>query len=239
MLGDEQIEKSSNCLKEEIAKILDMHTDKKGEVLIVGLGNIYSTPDALGPRVINNIEVTRHIIKYMPQYIDKNARSVSAIAPGVLGTTGIETMEILQGIINNIKPQALIVIDSLASRSIERIGSTIQISDTGIVPGAGVGNKRNEISSRTLGIPVIAIGVPTVVDLATITDNCIDLFIESLQEKGKSNDMLNNLKQNDNYEEIKDALIPNDFNMIVTPKEVDKLIENMTKVMSDGINMAL
>ena len=158
---------------------------------------------------------------------------------GVLGTTGIETLEIIKGIVDNIKPKMLIVIDSLASKSIERISSTIQIADTGIVPGAGVGNTRKELSKNTLGIPVIAIGVPMVVDLATITDDCLNIFITTLQQEAKSNDYLNNLKENDNYEEIKDALIPNDFNMIVTPKEIDDLIENMGSVVARGINFSI
>ena len=158
---------------------------------------------------------------------------------GVLGTTGIETLEIIKGIGDNIKPKMLIVIDSLASKSIERISSTIQIADTGIVPGAGVGNTRKELSKNTLGIPVIAIGVPMVVDLATITDDCLNIFITKLQQEAKSNDYLNNLKENDNYEEIKDALIPNDFNMIVTPKEIDDLIENMGSVVARGINFSI
>ena len=169
----------------------------------------------------------------------KDTRPVSAISPGVLGITGIETMEILKGIVDNIKPKMLIVIDALASRSIERISSSIQIADTGIVPGAGVNNTRKEISKNTLGIPVIAIGIPTVVDLASITNECIDLFIESLQEKAMSNSYLNELKEKDNYNEIKEALIPKDYNMIVTPKEIDELIENMSKIVSKGINMAL
>ena len=158
---------------------------------------------------------------------------------GVLGTTGIETLEIIKGIVDNIKPKMLIVIDSLASKSIERISSTIQIADTGIVPGAGVGNTRKELSKNTLGIPVIAIGVPMVVDLATITDDCLNIFITKLQQEAKSNDYLNNLKENDNYEEIKDALIPNDFNMIVTPKEIDDLIENMGSVVAREINFSI
>ena len=158
---------------------------------------------------------------------------------GVLGTTGIETLEIIKGIVDNIKPKMLIVIDSLASKSIERISSTIQIADTGIVPGAGVGNTRKELSKNTLGIPVIAIGVPMVVDLATITDDCLNIFITKLQQEAKSNDYLNNWKENDNYEEIKDALIPNDFNMIVTPKEIDDLIENMGSVVARGINFSI
>ena len=167
------------------------------------------------------------------------ARSVSAVAPGVLGTTGIETFEIVKGIVDNIKPKLLIVIDSLASKSIERISSTIQIADTGIVPGAGVGNARNELSEATLGIPVIAIGVPTVVDLGTIIDEGLDIFISKLQEKAESNEYLNKLKEQDNYEEIKEALAPNDYNMIVTPKEIDDLIENMKDVIARGINYAV
>ena len=192
--------------------------------MIVGLGNLYVTPDALGPKVVPEIEDTR---------------PVSAISPGVLGITGIETMEILKGVVDNVKPKLLIVIDALASRSIDRISSSIQIADTGIVPGAGVENKRKEISKKTLGIPVIAIGIPTVVDLATVTNECIDIFIENLQEKAMSNDYLNKLKEKDNYEDIKEALVPKDYNMIVTPKEIDKLIENMSKIISKAINMAM
>ena len=148
-------------------------------------------------------------------------------------------MEILKGIVENVKPKMLIVIDALAAKNIERISSSIQIADTGIVPGAGVNNTRKEISQNTLGIPVIAIGIPTVVDLASITNDCIDLFIENLQEKAMSNAYLNELKQKDNYNEIKEALIPKDYNMIVTPKEIDELIEKMSKIVSEGINMAL
>lgn len=141
-------------------------------------------------------------------------------------------MEVIKGIVDNIKPKLIIVIDSLASKSIERISSTVQISDTGIVPGAGVGNTRNEISKKTLGIPVIAIGVPMVVDLASITNDCINIFIENLQKKAMSNEFLNNLKNSNNYEQIKEALNIGDYNMIVTPKEIDELIENMKNVVA-------
>ena len=236
---DEDIQKTAETSTDELKKIIDMHTDKQGDILIVGLGNIYVTPDALGPKVINEIDVTRHIIKYLPQYVEEGTRPVSAISPGVLGTTGIETVEILKGIVENIKPKLLIVIDALASRSIERISSTIQISDTGIVPGAGVGNTRQEISQGSLGIPVVAIGIPTVVESAVLVNDCLDIFIEKLQNEAKSNDYLNKLKEQDNYEEIKQALIPNDYNMIVTPKEIDDLIENMKDVVARGINYAV
>ena len=223
---DEDIEKSSEILSNELKKIIDSHIDKQGEILVVGLGNIYVTPDALGPKVINEIEVTRHIINYLPQYVEEGTRMVSAISPGVLGTTGIETLEILKGIVDNTHPKLVIVIDALASRSIERISSTIQLSDTGIVPGAG-------------GIPVVAIGIPTVVETAVLVNDCLDLFITKLQEEAKSNEYLNQLKEQDNYETIKEALIPKEYNLIVTPKEIDDLIENMSEVVAKGINMAM
>lgn len=236
---DEDIEKAAGILANELKKVVDMHIDNQGEVLVVGLGNIYVTPDSLGPKVINEIEVTRHIIKYLPQYVEEGTREVSAVSPGVLGTTGIETVEILKGIVDNVKPKLAIVIDALASRSIERISSTVQISDTGIVPGAGVGNTRNEISIKTLGIPVIAIGIPTVVETAVLVNDSLDLFIKKLQDEAKSNDYLNNLKQEDNYEEIREVLVPNDYNLIVTPKEIDDLIENMKDIVAKGINQSL
>lgn len=236
---DEKIEEISESVADELREVIAKHVSDTEDILVVGLGNLYVTPDALGPKVVPHIEITRHILEYMPKIMPEDTRPVSAISPGVLGTTGIETMEVLKGIVNNIHPKLLIVIDALASRSIERISSSIQIADTGIVPGAGVDNKRKEISKKTLGIPVIALGIPTVVDLASITNDCINLFIENLQEKAMSNDYLNKLKQQDNYEEIKEALIPKDYNMIVTPKEIDKLIENMSKIISKGINKAL
>lgn len=238
-LTEEEKEKASNTLAEELRKLIKEKIENKEEILIVGLGNEEVTPDALGPNVIKDIDVTRHIINYLPQYIDENARSVSAIAPGVLGTTGIETVEIIKGVVEHIKPKLLIVIDALASRSMERISSTIQISNTGIVPGAGVGNTRKEISINTLGIPVIAIGIPTVVESAVLVNDCLDLFITKLQNEAKSNEYLNDLKEQDNYEEIKEALIPNNYNMIVTPKEIDELIESMKNVVARGINYAI
>lgn len=236
---DEDIQKASEVVANELKKIIELHTDKHGDILVVGLGNIYVTPDALGPKVINEIDVTRHIIKYLPQFVDDNTRPVSAISPGVLGTTGIETIEILKGIVDNIHPKLLIAIDALASRSIERISSTIQISDTGIVPGAGVGNTRQEISPKTLNIPVVSIGIPTVVELATLVSDGIDIFIDRLQDKAESNEYLNRLQQNDKYEEVKEALNVGDYNMIVTPKEIDDLIENMKDIVARGINFAV
>lgn len=239
IITEEEAEKASQTLANELKKLVENKIQNKEDVLIVGLGNEEVTPDALGPNVIKDIEVTRHIINYLPQYIDENARPVSAIAPGVLGTTGIETLEVIKGVVDNINPKLLIVIDALASRSMERISSTIQLSDTGIVPGAGVGNTRKELTESTLGIPVIAIGIPTVVETAVVVNDALDIFIEKLQQEAKSNDYLNQLKEEDNYEQIKEALLPKEFNFIVTPKEIDELVLNMSKVVASGINMAL
>ena len=238
-MGNDEIQSASEVLSKELKNMISEHIKQEEEILVVGLGNIYVTPDALGPKVINEIDITRHLLKYVPQYLDKNTRPVSAISPGVLGTTGIETAEILKGIVENVKPKLMIVIDSLASRSMERISSTIQLADTGIVPGAGVDNARKELTKDTLGIPVIAIGIPTVVETAVVVNDCLDVFIEKLKEEAKSNEYLNKLKEEDNYEEIKEALIPKDFNFIVTPKEIDDLIENMKDVVARGINLSL
>ena len=237
--GEEEVKKAAETLANELKPIIDKHINNKDDILVAGLGNLKVTPDSLGPKVVSDVEVTRHIIKYLPQYVDENTRPVSAISPGVLGTTGIETLEIIEGVINKIKPKMLIVIDALASRSIERISSTIQISDTGIVPGGGVGNTRKELSEKTLGIPVIAIGIPTVVESAVLVNDCLDLFITKLQEEAKSNEYLNKLKEQDNYEEIKEVLYPKDYNMIVTPKEIDELIKNMSNIVARGINMSV
>ena len=236
---EKDIEKAANIVTEELKMLIKNLISQTDDIMVIGLGNLYVTPDSLGPKVVKEIDITRHFLKYAPQYMNPDTRPVTAIAPGVLGTTGMETSEIIKGVVDNVLPKLLIVIDSLASKSVERISSTIQIADTGIVPGAGVGNTRNEISQNSLGIPVIAIGVPMVVDFATITDECLDLFIKKLQEKAESNDFLNRLQEQNNYEEIKQALAPSDYNMIVTPKEIDELIENMKDVVARGINFAM
>lgn len=237
--SEPDIKKASEALTKELRKLVSKHAGEQDPLLVVGLGNIYVTPDSLGPKVVQDIDITRHIMEYVPDVIDKNARPVSAISPGVLGTTGIETLEILKGIVDNIKPKLIIIIDALASRSMERISSSIQLADTGIVPGAGVGNKRKEITAETVGIPVIAIGIPTVVEAATIAADSLDLFIKKLQEEAKSNEYLNKMQEEDKYEMIKEVLAPSDYNFIVTPKEIDELIENMSSIVARGINFAV
>lgn len=163
----------------EFANFLDqLGIHKDASCLIVGLGNWNVTPDALGPIVCENVLITRHLYQLQPEHVEEGYRPVSAIAPGVMGLTGIETSDIIAGVVKESKPDFIIAIDALASRSIERVNSTIQISDTGIHPGSGVGNKRKELSKETLGIPVIAIGVPTVVDAVTIASDTIDFILK-------------------------------------------------------------
>ena len=238
-VSDEFKEKIIDTISNEIKKLVSNKIKEDEEVLVIGLGNGNLIADALGTKVINNIEVTRHVKKYCPEYLRENQRAISAIAPGVMGTTGIETLEIIKGIVQNVKPKLVIVIDSLASRSIERIVKSIQISDTGIVPGGGVNNAQNELTFESLNVPVIAIGIPTVVETAVLVNDALNLFIGKLQEEAKSTEYLNEMKKQDNYEEIKEILNPNNYNMIVTPKEIDDLIENMKDLIAEGINWSL
>lgn len=164
----------------------DSGVNEQDSCLVIGLGNWNVTPDALGPIAIGEIMVTRHLFELAPEEIQDGFRSVSALTPGVMGLTGIETSDILFGVIDKVKPDFLVVIDALASRSIERVNATIQITNTGIHPGSGVGNKRKEISEATLGIPVIAIGIPTVVDAVTITSDTIDFVLKHFGREMKT-----------------------------------------------------
>ena len=195
-----------NLLAREIRRLLP---SKTGSVLVAGLGNTAITPDSLGPEVTERIIATRHISKEMRTQLGLGKlMPVSVLTPGVLGQTGIETGEILLGTVERIKPSAVIVIDALAARSLERLGSTVQLSDTGICPGSGVGNARMEISRSTLGVPVISVGVPTVVDINTLL---YDVGAEKSRE----------------------------VDMIVTPKEVDMMIDRAAELIAVGINSSL
>lgn len=158
----------------------ELGISKEAKALVVGLGNWNVTPDALGPMVVENLLVTRHLFELMPEHVDEGYRAVSALSPGVLGITGIETSEIVFGVVERTKPDFVIAVDALASRALERVNTTIQISDTGINPGSGVGNKRKPLTRETLGIPVIAIGVPTVVDAVSIASDTIDYVLSHM-----------------------------------------------------------
>ncbi|MDV3428673.1 MAG: GPR endopeptidase [Bacillota bacterium] len=212
-------------------------------VLVVGLGNWNITPDALGPKVVEKLFVTRHLKELMPDSIDERMRPVCAIAPGVLGLTGMETSEVIRGIAEKIKPDMVICIDALSSRKMDRVNTTFQIGNTGISPGSGVGNRRMELSLKTLNVPVIAIGVPTVVDAATMANDTIDLVIDEMMSQSKNGtefySMLKSIDKNEKETLIKEVLNPYLGDLVVTPKDVDLAIETLSKVLANGINLAL
>ena len=228
-------------LAKEVAGIVELND--QSVILVVGLGNWNVTPDALGPRVVEHLLVTRHIKEYIPEQIDEGVRSVCAVAPGVLGITGIETSEIIRGIVDRVKPNLVIAIDALASRKMERISTTIQLADTGINPGSGVGNNRKELSRESMGVPVIAVGVPTVVDAATMASDTIDLVIDNLisesRNGGEFYNMLKEMDRNEKYKLISEVMAPFTGNMMVTPKEIDRLIDDIAIVIANGLNLAL
>lgn len=228
IVTNEELDEITEVFSQELSSIIN----KYKSFLVVGLGNEDTTADSIGPKVIKNLEITRHIMKYHPELMSSNVKEISAIFPGVLGTTGIETQEILKGIVNNIKPEALIVIDALASNNISRLLKTIQICNTGIVPGAGVGNERKEISIDTLGVPVIAIGVPTVVSAATIVADTLDILTQQFDEFS----FIKNSSHSDKQKLIETVLEPSHFNLAVMPKEIDTLVDNMKEIISSGIN---
>ena len=207
------------ALSEELSSLIP----KEGTVLVVGLGNEKITPDALGPRCVSLILATRHISEEFAKAIGfEKLRSVAAIVPGVLGTTGIETAESIEGIAERIKPSCVIVIDALAARSTERLGTTVQITDAGVSPGSGVGNKRSRIDRKSMGVPVIAIGVPTVVDATTVAH-------DALQNAGMSEAETEKLLKKREENEL----------MMVTPKEIDNVIDRAATLVAMSINSAL
>jgi spore protease len=216
---------------------------KEDAVLIVGLGNWNVTPDSLGPLVVENALVTRQYFELMPDKVSPGYRNVSAVAPGVLGTTGIESSEIVQGIVEHAKPALIIAIDALASKSIDRVNTTIQIADTGIHPGSGIGNKRRGLTQDILGVPVIAIGVPTVVYASTIVNNTLDMMSSHLQKSGGDPaQILGFVAKMDERERlgfVREALGPLGQDLLVTPKEIDEFIEDMATVIANGLNNAL
>jgi len=263
-----------NVLIAELRKLLeDTGISKDAKGLIVGLGNWQVTPDALGPMTTEKILVTSHLFELSYETVHEGYRPVAAVSPGVMGITGMETSDIIFGISEKFKPDFIIAIDALAARAVERLNETIQLSDTGIHPGSGIGNKRKAISKDTLGVPVFAIGVPTVVDAVTIASDTMD---DLLKHFGKSWDnenkpsqslvptgfhfgkeqltdddmpdmakrktilgVVGELSESEKRELIKEVLAPIDRNLIVTPKEVDGFMEDMSHLIATGINAAL
>ena len=238
---DDSREKVINYLKDELIDIFG--TDQSKRTLVIGLGNWNITSDALGPRAVSKTLVTRHIFKNYNKDYDDDFSEVAALSPGVMGITGIETVEIVKSIVDKIKPDRVVAIDALASRKMDRVNATIQISTGGIAPGGGVGNKRKALDKSYLGVDVIAIGVPTVVDAATLTIDVLDLAIDNLMEVSEESSgfytMLKKLKEEEKYQLIKDSLDPYDKNLIVTPKDIDETIENLAIIISEGLNRSL
>ncbi|MFD0715056.1 GPR endopeptidase [Paenibacillus sp. GCM10027626] len=216
---------------------------QKANILIVGLGNWNVTPDALGPLVVENLLVTRHFFELMPDQVAPGYRSVSAVAPGVLGITGIESSDIVQGIVDQTKPEVIIAIDALASKSLERVNTTIQIADSGIHPGSGIGNKRKGLTKEILGIPVIAIGVPTVLYASTIVGNTIELMRRHVQDQNGNTDhifgLFNQMQETERLQLVREALGPLGHDLLVTPKEIDQFIEDIANIIASGLNAAL
>ncbi|MBC7075117.1 MAG: GPR endopeptidase [Syntrophomonadaceae bacterium] len=199
-------------------------------VLLVGLGNWRATADSLGPKFIEYSPITRHYHHYAPEALVEGMRPVCGIAPGVLGITGLETFEVVEGIVNKIKPALLIVVDALAAQNVERIGTTIQMSNTGIQPGAGIGNARKALVEEKLGIPVIAIGCPTIVNASVIANQAIQKFCLN------TGAIYDDLKAIDS---IKNVLSYFGGSLAVTPKEIDEIIENSARIISMGVAKSL
>ncbi len=256
---------------ELILMMKKLNIDKDSKALVIGLGNYKSTPDSLGPKILNDLVITRHLFLLEDVKIEKGYRNVAGFIPGVMGNTGIEARDVISGIIKEIKPDFLIVVDALASSSIERVNKTIQMTDTGINPGSGVGNSRMEISHDTIGIPVIAIGIPTVVDAVTIVSDTIKYLFKkfsynlahinkasqklkpvnninylkeeyqdlSMDDKEKILGFLGNLSEDEIHQLMFEVLSPIGYNLMVTPKEVDFLVDRLALVLATSINRSL
>lgn len=212
------------------------------QALIVGLGNRQVTPDALGPYVVDHLNITRHIIKEYGRYAmgEEHVQSVSAIAPGVMGQTGMETVEIIRGVAVETKPDFIIAIDALAARNSKRLNRTIQIADTGINPGSGVGNHRCGITKESVGVPVIAIGVPTVVDAATIASDTMENLLQALESSETLKGVglvMQGYSAAEKYELVKELISPNLNGMFVTPKDIDDTVKRISYTISEGLNI--
>ena len=227
-LDHDECSRISDVIKEILEDIyLEYNLTMESYILVVGLGNDEVTPDSLGPKVIKKLLVTKHF--YDLGQLESNLGIVGALSPGVMGQTGIETGDIVKALVKKTKPDLVLVIDALASRSLYRVNRTIQISTAGINPGSGVGNKRKEISMKTLGIPVVAIGVPTVVDVISIFNDTLD-FVANVTEEAK-------LEYNE-YD-VKEALSESNLDFMVTPKEIDEVMNMLSDVISKGINTSI
>ena len=241
----EQDEGYHRDISRAFSQILTLFLPKKREnlkVLVAGLGNREVTPDALGPQVVDHLFVTRHLLQEFGHYLIEfeNGCSVSGIVPGVMAQTGMESVEIMRGIVKETNPDIVIVIDALAARNVKRLNRTIQITDTGIVPGSGVGNHRNAINRANLGVPVIAVGIPTVVDAATIVADTfvslVDIMEKTKQQVGLK-EPFERLNEAEREELVRELISPKMNTMYVTPKDIDEEVRRLSFTISEGLNM--
>lgn len=230
-------------ISKEFAKYMQQFLPKQKEysVMVVGLGNRQVTPDALGPYVVDHLHVSRHVVKEYGKYGmgEEQVNLVSAIVPGVMAQTGMETVEIIRGVVEETKPEVVIAIDALAARSVKRLNRTIQIADTGIHPGSGVGNHRNAITKETVGVPVIAIGVPTVVDAATIVNDTMENLIQALESSETLRGVglvLQGYHAAEKYEFIRELISPHLNGLFVTPKDIDETVKRISYTISEALN---
>ncbi len=243
---NEEDESYHREISEQLAKVIKQLIGTKKEdlsVLVVGLGNRAVTPDALGPRVVDNLYITRHIIREYGNYAfgRKHVNRISSIVPGVMAQTGMETMEIVNGVVKETRPDVVIAIDALAARNTKRLNRTIQVTDTGINPGSGVGNHRYALNEKNIGVPVVAIGIPTVVDAATIVnDTMYNLIMAMNQDRDLKTigHSLGNLNEAEKYELIRELLSPNLNTMFVTPKDIDESVKRLSYTISEALNIA-
>ncbi len=243
---DEEDEDYHREISVQLAKVLRQLIPVKKEVLdilVVGLGNRAVTPDALGPRVADNLYITRHIINEYGRYAfgKSHVNRIASIVPGVMAQTGMETKEIVAAVVKETKPDVVIAVDALAARNTRRLNRTIQVTDTGINPGSGVGNHRHGLNEKSLGVPVIAIGIPTVVDAATIVNDTMFSLITAMsqyRELEKLGNSLGELNEMEKYELIRELLSPNLNAMFVTPKDIDESVKRLSFTISEGINIA-
>lgn len=243
------LDNTNEDLKDEVILVLAKRLDellkdyKRDKVLVIGLGNKNISSDALGPKVVDRVYVTGHYFINFKKEKDESVANVSAMSPGVLGITGIETLDIVEAVVKKTKPDLCIVIDALASRKLDRVSTTIQISDVGINPGSGIGNKRMGLTQETLGIPVIAIGVPTVVNAATMINDTMDLIMNSMKESTRVGSefysLLDELSKEDKYSLIQEVLSPFEGDVIVTPKDINVVIDDIAIIIANGLNISL
>lgn len=224
-------ENMSRCFASHLKTLLG----SREKILFVGLGNMEVTPDSLGPLVVQNLLITRHLNEM--EYFRK-MRSSMAIAPGVMAQTGMETGEILKGIVQKVHPEAMVVIDALAAKTSERLNRTIQISNAGIAPGSGVGNHRNEISAATMGIPVIAVGVPTVISIPAIAGDIIESVLISMGDV-RLRERYEAWSDREKYRFMAETLREELFGLFVTPKEIDESVKRISYTISEGINQVI